>query len=686
MKTKPAKLALTLTSAATLVLTGCGGGSGTASGVSISGTISAPGGQVAFNQATDLLSRLARLFIPSAYAQTSGAFSGVGAGVAVNLIEVDTAGNQVGSPLATSTTLADGSYTLTAPEGFVPSSKFVVRATASGGQLDAIVTGTTVNVDPVSNTTTVLVLASASGTGLGSVTSAEVNAVQDTIQALADDGTSYASAADATTQLTAKARTDEETSNIIGSVVAGGVISGNVKDGAGLPLANVKIVVRDFGNWVTRSVAFTDAAGNYVLNVPPGDYILGAMNHTDASTAASEWWTQGGGAINQFSAEKISVADSAVTRDFVLDPGVRISGKVTGAGAALGGIRIQVRDFTNDQIATGALTGPDGNFRLNVRPGTYTLSAVNMTEQPFASQYYGASGTMVTKASAAAPLGVATGTSLTTDFALPAGHKISGTVSDPGTGVVAGVSVRFYDGTPPDSSNGAFISGMRTDLRGQYRLWMPPASTYLVRSRGQTLAADIAADSTTKDFGAAVGQITARLTGPDGLPVSQAKVGVYQSADASYQGFESTNADGSVTIYSTVSPVRVEFKVDNGTTVGSSLYDGKTQFSLASDVSVTPGGSTTDLGSVALPTGGVLSGTVKVGGAPAANYVVQLRSGGTASPANQFVATRTQSDGSYSISLPYGTYNVRACIPGNCSGSFSSLTIGASAVARDFSL
>lgn len=695
MTVKPRKLALLIAGAAVMTLAGCGGGSGSGgtststSGVAITGTVSGPGGQVAFNQPTDMLSRFARLFISSSFAQASGVFSGVGAGVAVNLIEIDVSGAQVGNPLATAATLADGSYTLTAPTGFVPSSKYVVRATASGGQLDAIVTGTSVNVDPVSNVTTLVVLATASGSGLGSITIAEVTAVQEDIQSLASDGTTYASATDATTQLTAKANANEETSNIISSIVSTGVISGMVQDSAGLPLPNIKIVVRNFGNWVTRAVAQTDATGAYTLNVPAGDYILGAINMTAASTAASEWWTQGGGATNQFSAEKITVATSTLTKDFLLEPGVRISGKVTGAGTALGGIRVLARDSINDQPVAGTQTGLDGTFRLNIRPGSYTLGAVNITDQPFATQYYAGTGTTANTASAATPVTASVGTDVAADFALPGGYKIAGTVSDPVTGNVTGMSVRVYDASLPGDTGGAFVNGVRTDLQGQYRLWLLPntsaATAYIVRARGQKQTADVSSGSMALNFSAAVGKITANLTDVNGLPVSQAKVGVYDTS-ANYLGFESSNADGSVSVYSTVTPVRLEFKIDNGTTVGSSLYNGKTQFSLASDVAAPAGGPLTDIGTVALPLGGVLSGAVTVSGVPKGNYVVQLRSGGTAFPTNQFVATRTQSDGSYSVSLPYGTYNIRACIPGSCSGAFSSVTISSSALTRNIPL
>ncbi len=60
-----------------------------------------------------------------------------------------------------------------------------------------------------------------------------------------------------------------------------------------------------------------------------------------------------------------------------------------------------------------------------------------------------------------------------------------------------------------------------------------------------------------------------------------------------------------------------------------------------------------------MPAGAVLSGTVTKGGTPVDGAIVQVRSGGSTG-AFRFVSTRTQSDGTYTISLPAGTYN-RVC-------------------------
>lgn len=679
-------------------LTACGGGSTSSSTVSLSGTVSAPNGDIAFNDSTNFLTRLARLFVSEAMAiASSGTFTGVGAGVTVELIEIDSTGAKVGSTLASATTDSTGSYSLTAPSGFVPASKYVVRATGSSGTIDAIVTGTTVDVDPVTNVAKTLILASSPD--LATISTSEVAAITNEVQNLANDTSlGYTSSSDATTQLTTLANKSEELSNVVASTAAAGTISGKVIDSAGNPLANIKVVVRDFGNWVTRSVAWTDASGNYVLNVPAGDYILGAINGTTASTAASEWWTadNGAGAINQFSAAKVTVGGTAVTGNFQLKNGVRISGNVTGTGTALGGINVKVNDFTNDQPVTTSLTKADGSYTLNVRPGSYALSAVNQTSGlPFATSYYGASGTMVPTASASSPIIAATGTPITADFALPAGTLVFGVVKDAPAGTLqTGAAVRFYATTLTDST-GAYAQATRTDLAGSYRFWLPTSGTFAVRSRGQTANLSPAGTAIPQDFTAQVAAITGSLKDVSNNPVSQVKVEVYWFDGTQYQylGHETSSSDGTFTTYTdgTNNDVKISFKVDSGASIGSQVYNGLTAFGAGTDISNQVSGNTstpTSVGSVTLPTGYPLSGTIATNVNPKGNYVVQVRSGGTDGVANRFVNTRTQSDGSYSVSLPAGDYKVRACPAGvtantgsglsssSCS-AFSSITVSA---------
>lgn len=644
-------------------LTGCtGGSSSSGSAVKITGIVSAPGtttGSIAFAQpVSSFRSMFASLFPSQAQAAAVAGTAPVGAGVTVELIEIDNSGNKVGSTIATATTGTAGSYTISAPGTFTAASKYVVRATSSSDTtkyLDAIVTSTTVDVDPGTDVTKTLVIAAASGVGLSSVPPEAVAEIQKTVEDLGNeiDSTAFTDLATTKALLVAQNTNDEEASNIISSIVTSGVISGTVTDSSNAPLPNIKIVVRDFNNWVTRAVTRTNSSGAYTLHVPAGSYILGALNMTGTSTAASEWWTASGGVANQFSAEKITVA-TTVTKDFVLDPGVRISGTVSGAGNSLPvrGIQIQLRDYINDQPVGGVQTGIDGTYRINVRPGNYTAGAYNTTFQPYATQLYNSTlSNGGTNATQAEKITLVPGTPKTANFSLLAGRIISGAVTDGAGVVVPGMAVRFY------TSTGAFVRGVRTNKLGKYRLWLLPNATgqsYVVRSRGQALMEDLStADKIAQDFTAVMGTITATLS--DGTnPVSQSKALIYDSTG--YLGFEVSNSDGTVTLYAAAS-VKVEPVIDNGAFIGTQFSNGVKQTSTASLVPVG-----TALGTITLPAGGVLSGSVDVGGTPTGDRLVQVRSGGIAA-GNYLVNARTQFDGSYSISLPAGSYNVRACNP-----------------------
>ena len=658
-------------------LTGCSSGSSSSSAASaspsavqITGTVSAPGGttgSIAFAQPdTSLKSMFAAIFMPQAQAAAVAGTRPVGAGAIVELIEINNSGNKVGDTLATTATLADGSYTLNAPSTFAAATKFVVRATSAtdpSAFLDAIVTSTSVDVDPGTDVTKTLVINAASGVGIASVTFEAVAAIQRTVEDLGNeiDPTALTNLAATKSLLAAQSTNDEETSNIVSSIISSGVISGTVTDLNNSPLPNINIVVRDYNNWVTRAVTRTDASGAYTVNLPAGDYILGAFNMTGTSTAASEWWTVSGGVANQFSAEKIIVA-TTVTRSFVLDRGVRISGTVTGAANSLParGVRIQLRDFISDQPVAVVPTGIDGTYRINVRPGSYFVGAYNTTSQPYASQLFNSTltngGTNVTQAE---KITLAEGTPRTADFSLLAGRLISGTVTDGAGVVLPGIVVRF------NTSTGPFVGALRTDKLGKYRLWLLPNAAgqpYVIFSRGQRLTTDLStASQAAQDFSAVMGTITATIT--DGTnPVSRAKVFIFNavSATPAFLGFEVSNGDGTVTLYA-AGPVKISPVIDNGAFLATQFYSSSTVMANniggANDNSVAVGAA---LGSVTLNPGGVLSGTVSVGTTPTGNRLVQVRSGGIAA-VNFLVSTRTQIDGSYSISLPPGDFNVRTC-------------------------
>lgn len=649
-------------------LIGCGGGGDPASNttpttIPITGTVSAPSGTLAALSPPSGLDRLiAAIFGNSAMAALSGTI-GV-SGTTVRLIEINSSGVQVGAELASATTTTDGSFTVDAPATFTPAAKYVLRVGSGAAQMDTMVTDTTSqDIDPGTQAATDLILSTLGASGsLASLNVAQIADVQDTVAKLANDVTPGSTVADIVTALKAETQNEEEANNILTSIAADGTISGIVKDSSNTPLANIDIVVSDFSNWVTRARTRTNAAGQYTVRVASGrNYIVGAINYTLASTAASEWWTAGGGVSNQFSGDKIIVADAtAVTKDFTLDAGARITGVVyaTDGTTTLGGIEIRIRDFSNDMPVAFARTRANGLYRVNVRPGTYTVGTRNRTLQPYASIVYNgpAIGSTTTSATGgvgaahATPIVVAAGDSITAKFALPVGVKISGVVTDPSTTPampVAGIAVRFY-GNNADDTAGEFVEGFRTHRNGGYRMWVVPGN-YTVNARGQS--ADIIATVDTpvvQSFTSLVGQATATLTSDGTPPVSQTKVRVFDSTGATYQGFEATNGDGAVTVYTNATGnYLLEYKVDNGsTTIGSAIHNGTatptgTRLTTGTGVAFTADSATvTALGTLTLPTGGELTGTVTKGGKVGSYKAMSLCRYAVVAPLAHFVSSQ----------------------------------------------
>lgn len=687
-----------------------GGGGGVSSTATVSGTVSAPGGSIAFFQPHGLDRMLAALLPQSAYAGVSGT-TAVAAGIPVKLIEVDSSGTQVGADIATGTTTSGGGYSLSVPAGFTPGPQYIVRATdsTSGISIDARVTSTSINVDPVTNTASGIITSDGI---LAKLTTTDADYITDAVESMAQsvDPTVNNTMNTLTTALTAATQANIDASNVINSMSASGSICGTVTDGNGAALQNIGIVVRDYSDWVTRAKTMTDANGNYCVHVPvagatnpdggnfSGDYIVGAINATGLNYAASEWWTNSGGAYNQFSAGKVSVTStSTVTANFQLSSGGRIAGTIyaTDGTTTLENIQIVIRDFKNDEPVAFTRTKPDGTFRINLTPGTYTVTVRNFSLQAYAGGVYNgpASGTSSAISpgetrSDATPLTVAASTITHTPMKLAAGAEISGQVTD-GTNAQPGTIVRFFDNAGAGNvKNGNFVDGRAVNKVGKYRIWLQPG-TYSVWSRGQINygVAVAAGTNTTQSFtSSSVHTITATLQDGSSNPISQAKVFLYDAGTTGnpIEGYEVSNSDGTVTAYATTATSYFEIKLDGGeTTLGTSIYDGTsggtTQLTLGTAVNTS---ANTTLNTVTVPSGGELTGTVTDSiGNPVANAIVQVRNNGLTN-AFRFTQVRTNSDGSYSISLPAVTYS-RVCViaagyaPSTCTGSTTTPTAGA---------
>ncbi len=287
--------------------TNINGGTGTTEGPSLSGNVASPGGSIALNELTGWRRFLAQIVSGEAIALSPG-MSSVGSGITVNLIKIDNTGAQVGPVLATTTTDSLGNYILQEPAGFMPASNYVVQAVGLGAGIQSFVTGTTVNVDPYTQTVVKLITGSISSAGTASitqVTSADVAAVLETVIGFSTSVSMAALSVNTlVTDLQNAVNNSVDASPIVSSLSSTIGISGTVIDDFNAPIPNILIMVETFNDRLIQAMVRTDSMGNYSVRVPAGDYVLGAVNDTSTSTAASAWWTSSGGTTGLWTAKK----------------------------------------------------------------------------------------------------------------------------------------------------------------------------------------------------------------------------------------------------------------------------------------------------------------------------------------------------------------------------------------------
>ena len=650
-----------------------GGGDGGAStpAMSVSGTVLAPGGQLAFNSPTGLKRFFAGIFGAPAYAAISGTLP-VGAGITVTLIEIDANGDQVGSTIATTTTDAGGNYTLDVPQSFVPASRYVVRAEGPSSHLDAIVTATSdLEIDPISHVTTEQIVAATGD--LSTISTQEVQILREELSEIAQGiNPSGLSLSALNAQITQETANDEELGYMLANAALGGGtrICGQVTHQVN-PHAGIHIVVRDFGDWVTRARTTTDASGSYCVDIAAGNYIVGALNTTGTSFAASEWWSVGGTAYQMIDAGKVTVTSGTTTADFVLETGGRIEGTVAASGGTLNGqplegIQVEVRDFRTGLPVAIVKTDASGNYRINVIPGGngYALSVLNRSWRPYASHYHNGTSGGVNNSFEASKVTVGASTTQAILFAMTPGNQVTARLLDqpavsgglPVPGMQVRVNINYA--VNPYSKTGA-AARLRTNRDGTIRLWLKPDS-YVVQTRGQEQPADLTSGNQELSFEQTVGRATVTIKDGGGNPVSQAKLFLYDSA-GNFVNYQPSLADGSATLYApTNGNYLLEVRVDDGRPYGSIIYNNKLSLLAGNPVSMTVGG-TTGLGDIVLPTAGILKGTVRyANNALAAAVRVQVRYGGIDDTA-RFISVYARGDGTYEASVPAATYNrVRA--------------------------
>jgi alpha-tubulin suppressor-like RCC1 family protein len=146
----------------------------------VSGTVQAPGGQVAFFKK----SRFRDLFVSEAYAALTG-LANVPDNTIVQLARLNTNASSSSVILTTTTSGGRYSFNLTAL-GLQPANDLIVRVAGSGGkEMRAFVVGTVADISPVSEAAYQLVVQSLNGRSLSNLTLQEVSAISGTALVIA---------------------------------------------------------------------------------------------------------------------------------------------------------------------------------------------------------------------------------------------------------------------------------------------------------------------------------------------------------------------------------------------------------------------------------------------------------------------------------------------------------------------
>ena len=270
------------------------------------------------------------------------------------------------------------------------------------------------------------------------------------------------------------------------TLVRGGQIAGLVTDSVtALPIGGVGIALRDSaGNGFSDGGEGNTAAdGTYLSRgLPTGTYYV---NASTSLPYAGEWYNNLPPWTSATSSTPVTVTLGSVTGgiNFALDPGGRISGRVTSAATGLGiaDIWVYVYDASNRLYGTPR-SNAAGDYVTNGLPvGTYYLKIVNAPG--YIPELYDSIVCLGCSALTGTPVSVTAGnTTPGIDFSLEPGGTISGTITSNATGLgIANVYLELFNASGVKVANTP-----NSNASGQYTYGGLPAGTYYARSRAGT--------------------------------------------------------------------------------------------------------------------------------------------------------------------------------------------------------
>jgi len=427
------------------------------------------------------------------------------------------------------------------------------------------------------------------------------------------------------------------------SLVAGGTLTGTVRDQGSAPIDNTVVFVES-GGVVIASVQ-AEADGSYRFDhLAPGSYTVTATLPGYFGSSTNTTITNG---------------QTTNLSPFTLGTAGSVSGTLTfPGGAALGGVHVTA--WLNDERVAGAVTKADGTYLITgLDLGSYLITV--------GSEGSSAGNSTTVLLNSGTP-------TATVNLSLPIIGSVQGRVFDiNGTTPLGGVSVTLLLGA--DS-----VAATTSDAQGNYIFNVLVPGTYAVQAfaDGKAFAPDtnlvIASNTNLDDVdiiaGAAVAQGTLTNAG-NGQPLANARLFITGSTIDGVMEIQ-TNASGQ---YSFTGPAGAMFEI-------VARPDGLAY--AVQNVTLSGGGPVT--ANFSLGAGASISGAVRDGsnGAPLGGALIQFRQIG--GPADGPIAI-TNAAGQYAINgLPAGNYDIVVVADGEQSFVVTSIAIATGANARDFNL
>lgn len=468
---------------------------------------------------------------------------------------------------------------------------------------------------------------------------------------------------------------DEEISNIVFRLTAGGTISGHVYQENGVtPLANCHVYATEYDSNDWHGGADTDENGAYTLRVLPGEYRVGANPSQNGLRFESKFYNN----VSSYDeATRVFVEEDEDTAaiDFTLSPVGAIMGFVYEEDGVtpVANCHVGAEDFNTGEWINGVDTDIDGSYVLLVPAGSYRVTArPSNSGLPFIDIYYTNNFDWFAATEVQV---IGDGDTTGIDFKLQQGRSISGRVTEEN-----GVTPIPDCWLMAEQTMGSTMQG-RTDQDGYFTIYVLPGM-YIVAAhpewdnlpyvtqyysntvfRSEAMTIDVGEDEDVSDINFLLqsgGTISGHIYQGDGTtPLADCHVYIseYDSNEWMAGGF--TDDQGAYTLRLPPGDYRVRaYPSDSNLPYESQYYSNTVDYISASRVEVMEGQNTgaIDFNLIALS---YISGHVyeSDGITPVADCWV-----GAESVTDEYysIYTSTESDGSYSLQIDPGDYRVQA--------------------------